>query len=151
MGPLTLPTAGSVYLDASGFIYSVERVEPYQTLLEPMWRQARSGIFAIVTSDISVLETLVKPLREGDMLLERMFRSLLDSHEVRLVPATRELWEYAASLRADTGLQTPDALHAATALAAGCALFLTNDTDFRRVRGLPVVVLRDLLAEEKTV
>jgi hypothetical protein len=36
MGTLTLPTTGPIYLDASGFIYSVERIEPYRTLLEPM-------------------------------------------------------------------------------------------------------------------
>ena len=50
MGPLTLPTHGPVYLDANGFIYSVERVEPYRTLLEPMWRQARAGQFDVATS-----------------------------------------------------------------------------------------------------
>ena len=36
MGSLILPTPGLVYLDASGLIYSIERVEPYRTLLEPM-------------------------------------------------------------------------------------------------------------------
>ena len=41
---LTLPLAGLVYLDASGLIYSVERVEPYRTLLEPMWRNLRIGL-----------------------------------------------------------------------------------------------------------
>ncbi len=38
MGSLTLPSNGPVYLDASGFIYSVERIQPYSDLLEPMWR-----------------------------------------------------------------------------------------------------------------
>lgn len=28
MGPLTLPTGGSVYVDANAIIYSVERIEP---------------------------------------------------------------------------------------------------------------------------
>ena len=37
MGPLTLPLTGLIYIDASGLIYSMERVEPYRTLLEPMW------------------------------------------------------------------------------------------------------------------
>ena len=151
MGPLTLPTHGPVYLDANGFIYSVERVEPYRTLLEPMWRQARTGEFDVASSDITVLETLVKPLREGDEVVEVLLRSMFDAHEVSLIPATRELWEDAARIRADTGLKTPDALHAATALNADCALFITNDTDFRRVEGLPIVVLGDLLAEEGRV
>ena len=74
-----------------------------------------------------------------------LLRSLFDAHEVSLIPATRELWEDAARIRADTRLKTPDALHAATALRAGCTLFITNDTDFRRVQGLPIVVLDDLL------
>lgn len=32
MGSLTLPPAGPVYLDANGFMYSIERIEPYRTL-----------------------------------------------------------------------------------------------------------------------
>ena len=145
MGPLTLPTHGPVYLDSNGFIYSVERVEPYRTLLELMWQQARAGEFDVASSDITVLETLVKPLREGDEVVEILLRSMFDAHEVSLIPATRELWEDAARIRADTGLKTPDALHAATALSIGCTLFITNDTDFRRVEGLPIVVLDDLI------
>ena len=57
-------------------------------------------------------------------------------------------WEDDARIRAETSLATPDALHAVTALGAGCAAFITNDTDFRRVDDLPVVVLDDLLTEE---
>ena len=51
MGSLILPPNGPVYLDASGFIYSVERIEPYHTLLEPLWQQAQAGQFVIVSSD----------------------------------------------------------------------------------------------------
>lgn len=148
MGPLTLPTHGPVYLDANGFIYGVERVEPYRTLLEPMWHQAQAGEFGVVSSEITVLETLVKPLRESDEVVEFLLRSMFDAHEVGLIPATRELWEDAARIRADTGLKTPDALHAATALQASCTLFVTNDSDFRRVQRLPIVVLDDLIEAE---
>lgn len=151
MGRLTLPSTGPVYLDASGFIYSVERIEPYRTLLEPMWLQAQTGQFSIVSSDLVVLETLVKPLREGDTVVEFLFRSLFEASEVRLIPATRLLWEEAARLRAETGLKTPDALHAAAALHAGCTIFITNDDDFRRLKELPVVVLDDLFREEYQV
>ena len=107
MGPLTLPPDGPIYLDASGFIYGVERIEPYRALLEPMWRQAQAGQFTIVSSDLVILETLVKPLREGDTVVEMLFRSLLDANEVTLIPATRPLWEDAARLRAETGLKRP--------------------------------------------
>ena len=151
MGPLSLPSRGRVYLDANAFIYSAERIEPFRTLLEPLWTEAHAGRFSIVSSDLVVLETLVKPLRDGDALVEGVFRSLLDSTEVTLLAADRPLWEDAARLRAATGLKTTDALHAATALRANCALFITNDTDFRRVQGLPVVMLNDLVEESGPV
>ena len=147
MGPLTLPVAGLVYIDASSLIYSVERVEPYRTLLEPMWQQAQDGNLSIVSSPVLVTEVLVKPLQAGNTEIEMQYRELFASNAVRLLDAPYAVFEDTASLRARTGLKIPDALHAATALRAGCALFITNDTDFRRVRELPTVVLDDLLVE----
>ena len=148
MGPMTLPLHGVIYLDTSAIIYSVEHNEPYFTLLAPAWQQAEAGQFAVVCSELVIAETLVRPIRESNSELETAYRAVFAAPEVDLVPATRELWDATARLRAETGLKTPDALHAATALRAGCALFITNDTDFHRVQGLPVVVLDDLLEEE---
>ena len=144
MGSLILPTGGSVYVDANAIIYSVERVEPYSSLLAPMWEEARAGQFTLASSELVALETLVGPLRDGNARLELLFRSILAAAEVDLIPATLATWEEAARIRAETGLATPDAVHASTALRTGCALFITNDSDFRRVEGLPIVVLEDL-------
>ncbi len=145
MGPLTLPVGGLVYVDANAIIYSVERIEPYRELLTPMWQAARADRLSLASSELVVLETLIKPLRDGNARLEMLFRSIFDAAEMELIPATFALWEHAARIRASTGLKTSDALHAATALSAGCDLFITNDTDFRRVEGLPTVILDDLL------
>lgn len=145
MGPLTLPTGGLVYLDASGLIYSVERVEPYRTLLEPMWQAAQNGDLTLVSSPILIVEALVKPLRDGNAEIEMQYRDLFEANAVRLLAASYPVFEDAASLRAEARLTTPDAIHAATALRADCALFVTNDNDFRRVRDLPFAVLDDLL------
>ena len=144
MGAITLPERGPIYMDACGFIYSVERIEPYRTLIEPVWQRAQIGQFSIATSELSIVETMVKPLREGDAVLQRLFRDLLNSSEVRLVPTTRALWEAAADIRAALNLRTPDALHSATSIQERCSLFVTNDSAFRRVPGLPVVVLDEL-------
>ena len=148
MGPLMLPTSGSVYIDANAIIYSVERIEPYHELLAPMWEEARTGRFTLISSELVLLETLIKPLRDGNARLEMLFRSILDAAEMNLIPATLATWEDAARIRAGTGLGTSDALHAATALRSDCALFVTNDTDFRSVQGLPIVILDDLLTDE---
>ena len=148
MGTLTLPSHGSVYLDTSAIIYSVERNEPYLALLAPAWQQAEAGQLVLVCSELVIAETLVRPIRERDLDLETAFRNVFAAPEVQVVPATRQLWEDTARLRAATGLKTPDALHAVTALQAECTFFITNDADFRRVDGLPVTILDDLLTEE---
>ncbi len=93
------------------------------------------------------MEALVKPIRDGNKEIESQYRELFRANAVRLLEASYTVFEEAARLRAETGLATPDALHAATALQAECTLFITNDTDFRRIQGLPVALLDDLLDE----
>ncbi|HEY7975376.1 MAG TPA: PIN domain-containing protein [Ktedonobacterales bacterium] len=146
MGSLTLPAEGVPYLDTNGFIYSVERVTPFAALLDPLWQALRAQSRYLITSEITLLETLVRPLQIQDQVLEASFRAiLLTAPEVRLAPITRTILTRAANVRATTGLKNPDALHAATALDTGCAMFITNDASFRRITGLNVVLLSQLL------
>lgn len=147
MGSLTLPISGTIYLDANGFIYTVEKIEPYRSDLVTLWQAVQSGTLKVVSSELTLMEVLVKPLRDQSLAIERAFRSVLQgSPDVRLLTITIAVLERAANLRASTGLKTPDAIHAATALEHGCALFITNDPAFRRVPGLTVTVLDDLIS-----
>ena len=147
MGPLSLPERGPIYLDSNSLIYSVERVEPFIVHLDPIWQAAEAGRFNIVTSELAIPETLTKPIRDGNSDVEVLFRALFDSRDVDLISTTRDVWETTAHIRGETGLKIPDALHAATALNVGCTLFITNDADFRRVPGLPAVILGDLVEQ----
>jgi predicted nucleic acid-binding protein len=145
MGALTLPASGLVYIDTMTVIYTVERYPAYWPLLEPMWQTAQTGAIEIVSSELTLLETLVGPLKSGNPVLEKAFEQALLGTEMRLLPITQAILREAARLRATTKLQTPDALHAATAKAAGCGLFVTNDVAFRGVTSLQSVILDDLL------
>jgi predicted nucleic acid-binding protein len=134
-----------VYVDANTIIYRVERVQPYLAVTKPLWDALDAGAQAIVTSEITLLEVLVKPLRLGDTLLQSLFiGTLYGTPHFSSLPINRLILEIAAQLRASTHLKTPDAIHAATALEAGCTLFVTNDPAFKRVPDLAVVVLSDL-------
>ncbi|HEX6292416.1 MAG TPA: PIN domain-containing protein [Herpetosiphonaceae bacterium] len=130
MGALSVPASGRVYVDANIVIYAVERIEPYRTVLEPLWQAAQQRQISLVTSELTWLETLVKPLRDNNIHLEALFRSFLTAQEMMLIPATLSIWEHAARLRG-LGLKTPDALHAATASTVGCSLLVTNDPIFQ--------------------
>ena len=130
MGPLTLPARGAVYVDANAIIYSVERIEPYRELLAPMWEEARVGRFTLASSElVAIGNPSWTPARRTTLGLEMLFRSILrrcgDGSHSRRALAT---WEDAARIRAETGLATPDALHAATALGALAALHSSPTT-----------------------
>ena len=148
MGALSLPAAGLLYLDACCVIYRVEQVEPYHTLLGPVFAAAKTGTIGLVTSELSLMECLVKPARAKDVKLEELFRAVLTgSREIRLQPITSGILERGIRLRAEQGLKTPDAIHAATALEGSCTTFLTNDAAFQRISELEVQVLHESLEE----
>ena len=143
MGRLDLPRSGRVYVDTAPLIYTVEKHRPYVTLLRPLWESMDR--LSLVSSELAALECLVKPIRVGNLAIRAHYESFLFAQGLTLLPVSRETLLRAAELRADTGLKTPDAIHAATALEAGCTLFVTNDPHFRRVPGLQVVVPDDVV------
>jgi predicted nucleic acid-binding protein len=77
----------------------------------------------------------------------RQREALWEQDNTDLLPITQSVLREAAQLRAIIpALKTPDAIHAATALLHGCVLFISNDVGFRRVPGLLLVLLDDVLA-----
>jgi predicted nucleic acid-binding protein len=147
VGSLTLPSTGLVYVDTQIVIYSVETHPAYWSTLRPLWTAVQHAPLSIVSSQLTMLETMVAPLRAGDLVLCKAYEQLFEGGGVRLLPISELVLKEAAKLRAASpSLRTPDAIHAATALIYGCAMFLTNDESFRSVTGLPLVMLNDVLA-----
>ena len=145
MGQLTIPPSAVVYADTSIIIYTVEENLDYYLLLQPLWSLFQTGEVEIISSELTLMETLVVPLRDANVDLVNTYEHLLLSSSIQLIPISQNVLRDAAQLRATTSLKTPDAIHAATALSQNCSFFLTNDSGFRHVLGLPVVVLRDVL------
>jgi hypothetical protein len=65
MGALRVPASGIVYVDTMTVIYTVERYPVYFPLLEPMWQAGQAGTIEIVSSELTLMETLVRPSRAG--------------------------------------------------------------------------------------
>ena len=53
MGVLVLPASGSIYLDANGFIYSIERIGPYRAVLDTLWQTVSTRQITVVTSELT--------------------------------------------------------------------------------------------------
>jgi predicted nucleic acid-binding protein len=137
----------TVYVDTNAIIYLVEKIEPYLSASAPLWDALHAGRQAVLTSQLTLLEVLVKPLRDGNDSVADRFRAVLTGTAgLTCQPISLSILETAARLRATHNLKTPDSLHAATALETGCVMFVTNDTGFRRVSGLNVAILSEIAA-----
>lgn len=141
-----------LFFDASILIWRVEGLPPFQRAALDALADARKrhGDIGLAVSRISWIECRVRPLREND-------RSLLAGYAVffaggaRVVELSAEVVDRAAELRATFGIKTPDALQAASALALpGPLIFLTGDSDFSRVKGLDVRIVKPLARPKRS-
>lgn len=141
------PLAGArlIALDTSTFIYLIEKHPVFFATVEPIFQAIDAGVVLASTSVLTLLEVLVKPLETKATALADDFRAAVAaSANLRVVDIDRPIAERAAAIRAAHGYRTPDALHLATAQAAGADAFVTNDEKLRTFSGITVVTLRSL-------
>ena len=121
--------------------------------MNPSGDRPAAGTFGLITSELTMAEVLVKPIRDNDQTLLNIYLELFFSLEIKLIPTTSLIWKETANLRALSNLRTPDVVQAAAALQEGrkagrqedCTALVTNDRAFRRIEGLNVIVLEEAL------
>lgn len=145
MGRLKLPNGSLAYLDAAPIIYSIEKKPKYHALMTDIWFEVETGNIGVVTSELTLLETLVHPVRDDDADLIKAYEAVFRANQMQLVPVNADLLRFAVDFRVVQNLKTPDAIHAATATLSDCSHFVTNDPGFRRLENIDVIILSDLL------
>lgn len=134
-----------VAVDTMVFIYYLEDVRPRADLLQPLFEAWEAGTHLGVTSVLTVLEIMVRPLRLHRPDAAQAYRDQIAGYPgLTLVPLDLAVGEEAARLRASYHLSTPDAIQVASALVARASVFLTNDQRLARVPDLEIVLLDDL-------
>ena len=138
------PLAGTrlIALDTSTFIYLIEKHPVFFGTVEPIFQAIDAGVVQASTSVLTLLEVLVKPLETNATALADDFRAAVAaSPNLRVIDVDKSIAERAASIRADHGYRAPNAIHLATAQAAGADVFVTNDARLRTFSGITVVTL----------
>ena len=142
---LELAVVRKLYIDSAPLIYHVEGNRAYLDKMSQVVRIIDMTVLQAYSSTLTLAEVLVMPLRLGNHQLVKAYQEILiASGDYELVAVTQDIAFEAADLRARYGLNTPDSIHAATAIISDCDAMLTNDRDMKRLRELSVLVLDEL-------
>ena len=135
----------TIFLDACSIIYWVEMAEPYYSRLMAYFHLLEAecvGTPVYAVSRLSILECLVKPLRDNDQMLIKRYGQFFVSRNLQIVELCPAIIDRATQIRAFCSLKTPDAIQAASALSITAPVrFVTNDKRFGLVPGLTISVL----------
>ncbi len=147
MGKLRPLISGRVVaFDTAPLIYYIEENLDYLHLVEELFELIDADAAQGLTSVLTLLEVLVKPMREGKDEISDSYRTILkNSANITIYPIGAAVCETAAELRSKyTWLRTPDAIQIATALEHGGDLMVTNDDRWKRVAEIEMIILSDL-------
>ena len=140
-----------LYIESAPLIYYVEENLAYIDRMDAIINEVENRPIEAVSSVLVLTEVLRHPLKLGKTQLVQDYKDiLLHSGSFRLLRVSAVTTQFAAELRARYNLRTPDALHMASAIEAGCDAFLTNDVGIKRVTELRVVLLDHLVLDTRT-
>lgn len=122
-----------VYWDTNLFIYLFQEHPQYYPLLDQLAHRLAERGDTICTSIFTRGEMLVGPIKNGDPLTQQAVREYLQPPFVEMLPFTLETTDHYARIRAANKALPADAVHLATAAAAGVDVFLTNDRSLHRM------------------
>jgi predicted nucleic acid-binding protein len=136
---------GRVYFDVNPIIYFIEQNADFGGAVTPLFEMLGEGAILAYTSEFSLTEILIKPIRDGRVdVIQAHKELLLDSELFTLTKASRETFLGAAELAAKSGMRAPDAIHFASAMQNQCQYFITNDKKIKSQAGVAVVYVSDL-------
>ena len=134
LSPIDLPRGKTAALDTVALVYFLERHPVHHRTASRVLKRIEEGVISGVISSLVFAELLVPAYRAGDTSRAGTVLRLLTSFpNLKVFDITPQISAEAARLRAQYSLRTPDAIHAATALAAGADLFVTNDRDLQKI------------------
>ena len=128
-----------VYWDTMLFAYILEGNPVFGPPTRKIYETLVDRGDTICTSVFTLGEVLVKPQQTKNDEICKAIRQFMRGGEIELLPFTAETAEQYSAVRAQVNLKAADAIHAATAVVAKVDLFVTNDSDFKKMRipGIP--------------
>ncbi len=135
----------NVDLDSNVFIYAIEKQPEFGPAAHRVLDALRQRPSKATTSELTLAEVLVVPMRIGNPKFIQHFLDFFTlSGLVHLLPLSTDILVEMARLRAFNALKLPDAVHIASAHAAGCTIIVSQDRRLISSKSLKATLLSDL-------
>jgi predicted nucleic acid-binding protein len=136
---------GCIGLDSNLLIYFFDRVKPWEDTVAALISAIETGAVRGTLSALALGEILGGLARTGELAqLERYAEEIGDVPGLTVEPVTADVAVDAAVIGGVRGMSLADAIHLASARAAGATAFVTNDRRIRGSRKLEVIYLDEL-------
>jgi predicted nucleic acid-binding protein len=115
-----------------------------------LFQRVEAGQATIVLSAVTEAELLVRPMLEANESAIERIADLLSEDGIEVIEVDRAIARRSALIRAGQqragrkSLKLPDAMIVATALDARCDAIVGNDKDWKKIEGLPLLILDDI-------
>jgi predicted nucleic acid-binding protein len=135
-----------VGIDTMVWIYNLDRQSLPYAVATQVLRLIESGAIAGVTSEVTIMELMVRPLRMNAPTVAAGYESLIVTFpNLAVASLDRVAVRRAAELRARFNLHPLDALQLAACIEHGATTFVTNDLRLGKVTDIDIVMLDDFI------
>ena len=141
-------THNRIALDANVVVYLVENADAHVVRAAAVIDAIEAHGLRATMATLGQVEILTGSARSGDQAVFERVAEEIRSMDKRFEQLTEAIAEDAAWVRGQGRLKLADAIHVASARAAGATAFITNDRRIGAQAGLEVFYLDDLELEQ---
>ena len=136
-----------IFVDTAPFIYFYEEHKEFGDISKEIFTFHKNQKQIFVTSALTVMEVLPKPISENDSdLIKKYINAIKNNPLIDLTEINYDIAFKAAELRANYKfLKGIDSLQISNAIESNCDYFITNDERLKNISNIKILSLTDLI------
>jgi len=136
-----------IFVDTAPFIYFYEEHKEFGDISKEIFTFHKNQKQIFVTSVLTVMEVLPKPISENDSeLVKKYINAIKNNPLIDLIDINYDIALKAAELRANHKfLKGVDSIQISTAIESKCDCFITNDERLKNISEIKILILKDLI------
>jgi len=144
--PPFMKDAKIIFIDTMFFIYHFEQNIKFLDFTSNVLSCVESGTVLCYTSYLTLMEILVKPMKEKRLELIEEYKMVFETFpNLNLMILDKDVAYKAAYFRSSYNLKPADSIQIASAVVSNADLFLTNDRELIQVKEINICYMDETI------